>query len=148
LPFFSGMMASMSDDEDDPLEKKFKATCNAAIGTSDEWMVCPTGDTDFEKGIRRGIELVLLTIRDRHGPIDLYPQDDDSYHIDILLWDDMSFTQDFAKTIQSAIDWVKGEDDAIRRLSAYLRAQADEVDKAIGFEWSSHRKKEALEEEP
>ena len=121
----------MSDTDDDPLEQEFKARCNAAV-SPDEWMFTPDGDTDYEKGIRRGLELVLLTIRDQHGPIDLYSQDDGSYRIDILLWDDMSFAQDFAKTIQSAIAYVRGDDDEIRRLSAYLRAQADEVDKAIG----------------
>ena len=120
----------MSDTDDDTLEQEFKARCNAAV-SPDEWLFTPDGDTDYEKGIRRGLELVLLTIRDQHGPIDLYPQDDGSYRIDILLWDDMSFAQDFGKTIQRALAYVKGDDDEVRRLSAYLRAQADEVDKAI-----------------
>ena len=137
----------MSDDENDPLEKKFQAACNKAISASNEWMVCPIGDTSFEKGVRRGIETVLLTIRDSHGPIDLYQQDDGSYEIHMLICDNFVFSQDFTKTIKEAIAWVKGDDDDIRRLSAYLRAQADEVDKAIGWK-PKPRKKEALEEEP
>jgi hypothetical protein len=139
----------MSDDEDDPLEAEFKVACNRAT-KPDEWMFIPYGDTDFEKGIQRGLELVLLTIRDQHGPIDLYPQDDGSIQISMSIYENLSFNQDFAKTIQDAITWVKGDDDAIRRLSAYLRAAADEVDKAIGWKPKprpSH-KKEALEEEP
>ena len=66
----------------------------------DEWMVCPIGDTDFEKGVRRGIELVLATIsRWHHGPIDLYQQDDGSYadsHADLRR---SRLRQDFARTI-------------------------------------------------
>lgn len=140
----------MRNADDDPLEKEFQAACDKAIAESDEWMVCPIGDTAFEKGVRRGIELVLSTIRDSHGPIDLYQQDDGSYEIHMLIYDNFVFSQDFAKTIREAIAWVKGGDDDIRRLSAYLRAQADEVDKAIGWEPPPRprRKKEALEEEP
>jgi hypothetical protein len=124
----------VSDTDDDPLKAEFKAKCNAAI-SPDGWMFVPDGDTDYEKGIRRGLELVLLTIRDQHGPIDLYQQDDGSYQISMMIYDDFTFRQDFAKTIKEAINWVKGDDDGVRRLSAYLRAQADEVDKAIGFTW-------------
>jgi hypothetical protein len=133
-------MAPMSDIDDDMLEKKFNAACNAAI-SPDEWMFVPDGDTDFEKGIRRGLELVLLTIRDQCDGFDLWRENDGSYRLSLSIYESLRYAQDFAKVIQTEVEMNQGDDDTIRAFSAYLRAQADEVDKAIGFRW-------ALEEEP
>lgn len=147
LPFFNGIIAPMSDD-DDPLEAEFKAACSKAIAP-DEWMICPTGDTDYEKGVRRGLEVVLLTIRDTHGTFDLCRNDDGSYELSLQIYEDhLRYCEDFATVIQVEVDMNKGDDDAIRAFSAYLRAQADEVDKAIGWKPKPRFKKEALEEEP
>jgi hypothetical protein len=118
-------------DEDDPLEKEFQQRCNR-VSKPDQWLINPVGDTDFEKGVRRGIEIVVLSIRDTHGEFDLWPQENGSYWLDLDIYEDgLIYREDFAKLIRSFINRHGGDDDDIHALSAYLRAQADEVDKAI-----------------
>jgi hypothetical protein len=124
----------MSDTDDDLLEQEFKDRCNTAI-RPDEWMVTPDGDTDYEKGVRRGIEVVLVTIRDQCDGFDLWRRDDGSYRLSLAIYESLRYEEDFAKVIETEVKMNKGDDDAIRAFSAYLRAKADEVDKAIGLRW-------------
>jgi hypothetical protein len=121
-------------DADDMLQKEFKTLCDKAIAP-DGWMFVPDGDTDYEKGIRRGLELVLLTIRDQCDGFDLWRRDDGSYRLSLAIYESLRYEEDFAKVIETEVETNKGDDDAIRAFSAYLRAKADEVDKAIGFRW-------------
>jgi hypothetical protein len=140
-------MAPMSDTDDDTLAEEFKAACER-VTKPDQWTFFPTGDTNFEKGIRRGLELVLLTIRDECEDFDIRRDDDNSYQLSLAIYQNLTYRQNLATVVRNKIDLAKGDDEAICAFSAFLRAQADEVDKAIGYRWKGRRKKEALEEEP
>jgi hypothetical protein len=119
-------------DTDDVLAKEFQAACER-FAEPDQWSFFPTGDTDFEKGIRRGLQLVLLTIRDECQGFDLWRREDGSYWLSLPIYENLTYREDFSKVILEEIEMNKGDDEAIRAFSAYLRAQADEVDAAIGF---------------
>jgi hypothetical protein len=86
---------------------------------------------------------VLLAIRDECQGFDLYHREDGSYCLSLSIYEDLAYREDFSKVILEEIQMNKGDDEAIRALSAFLRAQADEVDKAIGFRWASTKRSPA-----
>jgi hypothetical protein len=120
-------------DKEDIAREKFLADLEAE--SDRDWIIQPTGDTDFEKGCRAGINAVLATMRDWHFGIGMHSHDDGTYEINMIITETLIYAEDFASIIQQGIDLHKGDDDAIRAFSAFLRAQADEVDKAVGFRW-------------
>jgi hypothetical protein len=128
----------MSNTDDDTLAEEFKAACER-VTKPDQWTFFPTGDTNLEKGIRRGLELVLLTIRDQCEDFYISRRDDGSYELGLAIYEDLEYRQNLATVVRNKIDVAKGDDEAIEALSAFLRAQADEVDKAIGFRWKRHK---------
>jgi hypothetical protein len=132
-------------DKEDIAREKFLADLEAE--SDQNWFIQPTGDSDFEKGARAGINAVLATMRDWHFGISMHSHDDGGYEISMIITETLTYAEDFETIIRFGTDINKGDDDAIRAFSAFLRSQADEVDKAIGFRWG-RRKKAALEEEP
>jgi hypothetical protein len=131
-------------DKEDIAREKFLADLEAE--SDQNWIIQPTGDSDFEKGCRAGINAVLATMRDWHFGISMH-EDNGSYEVSMQITETLCYAEDFDTVIQFNVDMNKGDDDAIRAFSAYLRAQADEVDKAIGFRWENRRKKVAPEED-
>jgi hypothetical protein len=125
-------MASMDrHDKKDAAREQFLADLEAE--SDRDWIIQPTGDTDFEKGCRAGINAVLATMRDWHFGISMHDEDGGGYQISMQITETLAYAEDFATIVQFGIDMNRGSDDDLRRLSAYLRARADEVDEAIGW---------------
>jgi hypothetical protein len=120
------------------ISEKFRAALDAEDASG--WLVTLDDENiDYIRGCRRGIEMTLRTIRDQYTGLMISVEEDGSVGIGYGLTESIECEEDLAPILAETINEHQGDDDAIRALSAFLRAQADECDKAIGLKWSDKR---------